>query len=69
MIDDATKDSMIKNFAANCVRLGDECREHALEVKRLNSELLEAGRKIHKLQQDNEELQNRCDFLEGSGLE
>lgn len=39
MIDDLTKDNMIRNFAANCIRLGDECREHALEVKRLKAEV------------------------------
>ena len=39
MIDDLTKDNMIRNFAANVIRLGDECREHALEVKRLKAEV------------------------------
>ena len=34
-------------------------------VKSLKEQLLEADRKIHGLQQDNEALQHRVDFLEG----
>jgi hypothetical protein len=34
-------------------------------VKSLKDQLNEADRKIHGLQQDNETLQNRVDFLEG----
>ena len=54
MIDDVTKDNMIRNFAANCIRLGDECREHALEVKRLKAEVesLESDLKLEKENED-----------------
>jgi cell division protein FtsB len=90
------KDRIIQDFATNLIRLGNECRDHALEnarlkaevetltaevrcleavirshervdcllVKSLKEQLLEADRKIHGLQQDNESLQNTVDFLE-----
>jgi hypothetical protein len=39
-------------------------RVDCLLVKSLKEQLLEADRKIHGLQQDNESLQNTVDFLE-----
>ena len=34
-----SKDRIIQDFATNIIRLGNECRDHALEVKRLKAEL------------------------------
>ena len=40
-------------------------RVDCLTVANLKQAMLDADRKIHGLQQDNETLQNRVDFLEG----
>lgn len=39
MDEESIKDSIIKSFAGNLIRLGNECRDHALEVKRLKAEV------------------------------
>ena len=38
MDEEGMKDRIINDFAANLIRLGNECRDHALEVKRLKAE-------------------------------
>ena len=45
------KDRIIQDFATNLIRLGNECRDHALENKRLKAEverLIEAGDAIYQ---------------------
>jgi len=38
-VNEESKDRIIQDFATNIIRLGNECRDHALEVKRLKDEL------------------------------
>ena len=73
------KDETIQSFAQNLLRLGKECRDLNVENQRLKyeavhdaSQLGEQGAEIaslkaevERLTADNEQLQNRCDFLEG----
>jgi hypothetical protein len=65
-------EQMIQSFAANVLRLGNEVRELADENARLKAEVERltafTTRTIipnEELQAQVEELQNRCDFLEG----
>ena len=51
--DEGMKDRIIQDFATNLIRLGNECRDHALENNRLKAEV--------------ERLQDTVDFLEGRG--
>ena len=61
-------DAQVETLTAEVRCLEAVIRSHervdCLLVKSLKEQLLEADRKIHGLQQDNEALQNRVDFLE-----
>ena len=62
-------DAQVETLTAEVRCLEAVIRSHervdCLLVKSLKEQLLEADRKIHGLQQDNEQLQNRVDLLEG----
>ena len=62
-------DAQVETLTAEVRCLEAVIRSHervdCLLVKSLKEQLLEADRKIHGLQQDNEALQHRVDFLEG----
>ena len=62
-------DAQVETLTAEVRCLEAVVRSHervdCLLVKSLKEQLLEADRKIHGLQQDNEQLQNTVDFLEG----
>jgi len=61
-------DAQVETLTAELRCLEAVIRSHervdCLLVKSLKEQLLEADRKIHGLQQDNEQLQNTVDFLE-----
>jgi cell division protein FtsB len=61
-------DAQVETLTAEVRCLEAVVRAHervdCLLVKSLKDQLLEADRKIHGLQQDNESLQNTVDFLE-----
>ena len=61
-------DAQVETLTAEVRCLEAVIRSHervdCLLVKSLKEQLLEADRKIHGLQQDNEQLQNTVDFLE-----
>jgi cell division protein FtsB len=61
-------DAQVETLTAEVRCLEAVIRSHervdCLLVKSLKEQLLEADRKIHGLQQDNESLQNTVDFLE-----
>ena len=61
-------DAQVETLTAEVRCLEAVVRSHervdCLLVKSLKEQLLEADRKIHGLQQDNEQLQNRVDRLE-----
>jgi cell division protein FtsB len=62
-------DAQVETLTAEVRCLEAVIRSHervdCLMVKSLKEQLLEADRKIHGLQQDNESLQNTVDRLEG----
>jgi hypothetical protein len=41
------KDRIIQDFATNLIRLGNECRDHALENARLNAEVDQLVHKVN----------------------
>jgi chromosome segregation ATPase len=47
------KDSIIKSFADNLIRIGNDCRDYALEVKRLKAELADLKSTADQFQNEN----------------
>jgi len=68
---EVNKDSIIEGFAANLIRLGNECRDHAAENARLKALIIEMDKTINEsqagvryLQSEVERLKNNCEYLD-----
>ena len=78
-MDKDSKDKAIETFAANCIRLGNECRDLAdenkrlkTEVERLNSELYTcscANANMHKHKNDYARLKAEVERLTKAALQ
>lgn len=51
------------------VEVWEQCMRDAEKIAALHRECLILNAKVERLTADNEQLQNRCDFLEGKGNE